>query len=183
VLAARNRIQEDKVDHSLAMEHVPEIKITQEDLTRLGQLLAAHKGIWSWKAAKFLIGELSRSTVVGENEIPADTVTMRTQVEYREDGDENSRVVTLVYPGERDAYDDAISVLTPVGAALIGLSVGQTISYAAPDGSPKALKVLRILYQPEASRRAATATIRRSARPLLRAPIRPSSGRGIRPSR
>jgi regulator of nucleoside diphosphate kinase len=144
------------MDHSYSTENMPEIKITKGDLSRLELLLATHEGIWSWRAVEFLVRELLRSTIVRESQISAGTVTMRSRVEYCED-DGIPQVVTLVYPGERDLYDDAMSILTPVGAALIGLTEGQAISYGAPDGTPKTIKVLRVLYQPEANRRAAKA--------------------------
>src|SRR5688500_17084188 len=111
------------------MEHMPEIKITKGDRSRLELLLATHKGIWSWKSVEFLVGELRRSTIVRNGEIPAGTVTMRSRVEFCRLDAPRPRVATLVYPGERHLYDDAISILTPLGAALIGLSEGQTISY------------------------------------------------------
>lgn len=149
------------MDHSHGIGRLPEIRITKADRSRLELLLATHNGIWSWRAVEFLVRELRRSTVVRDREIPADTVTMRSRVEFGVQDDPIPQVATLVYPGERDLYDDAMSVLTPVGAALIGLSEGQAISYPAPDGSPKTIKVLRILYQPEASRRADKATSRR----------------------
>jgi regulator of nucleoside diphosphate kinase len=100
-----------------------------------------------------LARELMRSTVVDEREIPANTVTMRSRVEFRAEGIGVRQVATLVYPGENGLYDDAISVLTPVGAALIRLTEGQSIYYAARDGKPATISVARVLYQPEASRR------------------------------
>jgi hypothetical protein len=63
-------------------------------------------------------------------------------------------IVTLVYPGERHLFDDGLSVVTPVGAALIGLAEGQSLSYPMPDGAARTITVEKILYQPEAARSA-----------------------------
>jgi regulator of nucleoside diphosphate kinase len=131
----------------------PDIKITRRNIGRLDALLAAHATDWSWRPVELLVRELMRATVVEESQIPPDTVTMGSRVEFREETHGITQVVTLAYPGERDAFADAISVITPIGAALIGLAEGQSISYAAPDGSPITVKVNKVLYQPEADHR------------------------------
>jgi regulator of nucleoside diphosphate kinase len=94
-----------------------------------------------------------RATIVDDGAIADNVVTMGSRVEYREQGRSASTVVTLSYPGEREFFDDAISVLTPVGAALLGLSEGQSICYAGPDGCPVTIEVIKVMHQPEASRR------------------------------
>lgn len=132
----------------------PEIKITRWNYYRLDSLLATHTDKWCWRAVKFLAQELRRSTVLDDSQIPPNVATMRSRVEFRVEGTGMRQIATLVYPGEGHLYDDAISILTPVGSALIGLSEGQSISYAAPDGSATTISMLRILFQPEASRRA-----------------------------
>jgi regulator of nucleoside diphosphate kinase len=131
----------------------PDIKVTKWDLGRLQHLLSFHATTWSWRAVEFLVRELMRAHVVDEMDIPGDIVTMRSRVMYREDDSEIDQVVTLTYPSDRDFYHDALSVLTPVGAALIGLSEGQAITYPGPDGRPKRVKVIRILSQPEHTKR------------------------------
>lgn len=132
---------------------VPHITITNWNRARLDSLLSNHKSVWSWRAVEFLVRELMRSDVVDESAIPAGIVTMRSRVAFRDDSLGLRQVVTLAYPGEQALYEDGISILTPVGAALIGLAEGQSISYAAPDGRPKTVTVLQVLYQPEASQR------------------------------
>lgn len=127
----------------------PKITITKWDLGKLDHLVSFHADIWSWRAVEFLMRELMRAVVVGEDELQNDIVTMRSQVAFREGDSEIEQVVTLTYPHDRDFFDDALSVLTPVGAALLGLSEGQSIGYPAPDGSRKTLTVLRIISQPE----------------------------------
>ena len=134
-------------------DNQPDIKITKWDLGRLDHLLSQHAITWSWKAVEFLVRELMRANILDDSEIPSGIVTMRSRVVFRDDGNELDQVVTLAYPGEREYFDDALSVLTPVGAALIGLSEGQSIRYPAPDGRWKMLTVLKVLSQPEHSRR------------------------------
>jgi regulator of nucleoside diphosphate kinase len=58
--------------------------------------------------------------------------------------------VTLVYPRDADPHSNKVSILAPVGAALIGLSVGETIDWPMPNGRRKRLRLEAILYQPEA---------------------------------
>lgn len=127
----------------------PDIKVTKWDLGRLDHLLSFHATTWSWKAVEFLVRELMRAHIVDEKDVPDDIVTMRSRVAFRVDDSEIDQVVTLAYPSDRDFYDDALSVLTPIGAALIGLSEGQSITYPAPDGRGKTLTVLKVMSQPE----------------------------------
>lgn len=128
----------------------PDIKVTRQDFRDLGSLLANNTGQWTRKSVGYLVRELMRATVVDEGWIPADVVTMGSRVEYRQAGKESTQIVTLSYPAERELFRDAISILTPVGAALIGLSAGQSIYYARPDGIQVTIEVVKVLYQPEA---------------------------------
>ena len=131
----------------------PEIQITMDNRQRLNQLLADHAPIRSWRAVEFLIRELRRASVVADEEISGDVVTMRSRVRFQEAGNSAPETVTLVYPGESHLYEDALSILTPLGAALLGLSEGQTISYPRPQGGLRAIRVTEVLEQPEAARR------------------------------
>ncbi len=131
----------------------PEIMVTKGDLGNLECLLSIHAAHWSWRSVEYLVRELMRATIVDEGAIPADVVTMGSRVEYREEGRNSSQVVTLSYPGEREYIDDAISVLTPIGAALLGLAAGQSICYPGADGRPVTITTIRVVYQPEANSR------------------------------
>ena len=135
----------------------PEIQVTKWDLHNIESLLSIHATHWNWRSVEYLVRELMRATIIEESEertLPADLVTMGSRVEYREVGRDSSEIVTLAFPGEREIYDDAISVLTPIGAALIGLKAGQSICFAGPDGRPVTIEVVRVIHQPEANRRA-----------------------------
>ena len=131
----------------------PEITVTKWDLGNLECLLSIHATHWSWRSVEFLVRELMRATIVDEDLVPADVVTMGSRVEYCGEGRNSSQIVTLSYPGEREFLDDAISVLTPIGAALLGLAAGQSICYADPDGRPVTITVIRVVHQPEAHSR------------------------------
>ena len=145
----------------------PDILVTKWDLGNLESLLSIHAERWNWRSVEYLVRELMRATIVEEGAIPDDVVTMGSRVEYREQGRRASAVVTLSYPGEREFFDDAISVLTPIGAALLGLSEGQFICYAGSDGRPVTIEIVKVMHQPEASRRERTKPASRSrpARP------------------
>lgn len=95
--------------------------------------------------------ELDRAIVVSSAAVAADVVTMNSRVRYKDEKDGVKRTVSLVYPSHANAAAGKISVLAPVGTALLGLSAGQSIEWAFPDGSRR-LEVDEVLYQPERSR-------------------------------
>ena len=100
-------------------------------------------------AAEMLADELVRATVVAPESIPPSVVTMHSRVEFRDDATRQVSRLTLVYPGEVDGDRRFVSVLTPIGAALIGLSEGQSIRWRTTTGEWQSLTVLRVLAQPE----------------------------------
>jgi regulator of nucleoside diphosphate kinase len=136
------------------IQSLPEIKVTRADLGKLDAMLADRSPIRSWKAVEILVRELLRAKIVDEHEIPAHVVTMGSRVEFHEAKNGLSTVATLVYPGDSGLYDDAVSVLTPIGAVLLGLSEGQSMRYSGPDGKLKNISVMKVLHQPESARRA-----------------------------
>jgi regulator of nucleoside diphosphate kinase len=140
----------------------PDILVTKWDLGNLETLLSAHAERWNWRSVEYLVRELMRATIVEEGAIPDNVVTMGSRVEYRERGRGASAAVTLSYPGEREFFDDAISVLTPIGAALLGMSEGQSICYAGPDGCPVTIEVIKVMHQPESSHQKRTKPASRS---------------------
>ena len=98
--------------------------------------------------------ELERAIVVSSEAVPHDVVTMNSRVLYADETTGERRLVQIVYPAEADASEGRVSVLAPVGAALLGLSTGQAIEWDFPDGSRRRLRVEDVIYQPEASERA-----------------------------
>lgn len=91
-----------------------------------------------------LVEELDRAIVVEMEQVPDDVVTMHTRCTYIDRRSGMQREIELVYPDEADPATGKISVLTPVGSALIGLQVGQEIAWAFPDGSVRCLMVASV---------------------------------------
>lgn len=90
-----------------------------------------------------LLSELDRAEVVAESELPEDVVRMGSTVSFRSD-DGQEREVTIVYPAKADIAEGKISVMTPIGAALIGLRQGSSINWTARDGREQRLTVLSV---------------------------------------
>jgi regulator of nucleoside diphosphate kinase len=124
----------------------PPIVISERDHERLTNLALAVEHMPG--VGDYLTQELSRATILPRQEIGADLVTMYSEVQYRDNSTGETHTVTLVYPGDQDIASWKISVLTPVGAALIGLSAGQSIEWETRLGAHKSLTVLRVVRQP-----------------------------------
>lgn len=127
-----------------------EIVITEIDFDRLSGLLDSPR--YRSTHANRLIAlreELDSGTVVPVDTVPKGIVTMHTQVRVRDLDAEESEAYTLVYPEQADINEGKLSVLAPLGMALLGTRVGQVVKFDAPAGRRR-LKVQKILYQPEA---------------------------------
>jgi regulator of nucleoside diphosphate kinase len=94
-------------------------------------------------AAGVLLAEMERAQVVPNETLPVDAVQMGSIAEFRTDTGQQRRVV-LVYPGEADIAQGRISILTPIGAALIGMTPGKSITWKARDGRSHRLTVLTV---------------------------------------
>lgn len=130
------------------MASTPSLTITRLDLQRLEQLLDSLDDFSP--SAEALQAELDRAEVVGHDEVPAGVVTMNSRVHCREESSGKDYHLTLVYP--QDAGNEGcVSVLAPVGTALLGLSVGQHIDWTGPNGKVLKLTLLAVEYQPEAA--------------------------------
>lgn len=124
------------------------IYLTQEDFERLSDLIAAQ----DHRFAK-LEGELERAVVVPRAEIPSDVVTMNSRVVFENETTGERREITLVYPGAADIDAGKVSILVPVGSALLGLRVGQSIDWELSNGDRHRYRVIEVPYQPEGERR------------------------------
>lgn len=125
----------------------PQITVAQSEYPQLLALAASGGGTQS-AAADSLWAEMDRAHVVADAELPPDVVRMGSRVQYRTDRDELIEVA-LVFPIDADISQGRISILTPVGAALIGLRTGQSITWEARDGRRHTLTVLSV-FQPVA---------------------------------
>jgi len=97
-----------------------------------------------------LRGELDRAEVVEPSAMPDHIVTMNSTVTFEDESNGETLTLTLVYPSAAGAAG-TVSILAPVGSALLGLARGQQIDWPTPDGRNRRLKVLEIAYQPEAA--------------------------------
>nr|WP_299240616.1 nucleoside diphosphate kinase regulator [uncultured Halomonas sp.] len=102
--------------------------------------------------AEALEVELERAEVMDPTEIPADVVSMNSQVRFTELSRNTQLTRTLVYPHALANTPEGLSVMAPVGAALLGLKAGETIDWSLPDGRRIQLRVDEILWQPEAAK-------------------------------
>jgi regulator of nucleoside diphosphate kinase len=121
---------------------LPPIAIRPRDIEQLGRLANAAMEKYP-KTAEFLAREVARAEMLSGLTPPEGLVSMGSRVEFRFGGGEETRAITLVYPNEADTAAGKISVLTPIGAALIGLSVGQSIEWQSPAGEWRSLTVVR----------------------------------------
>ena len=93
--------------------------------------------------------EMNRANVVEPTEVPPEVVTMNSTVEFIDDKTGQTFQMTLVYPDAVTGHE-TVSIFAPVGSALLGLSVGQSIVWQIPGGRELNLRVLKVLRQPEA---------------------------------
>ena len=121
----------------------PRIKMTADDHERLSRLAAAAMDCMP-EVASFLSDELDRAQIVRNGKTRENFAHMGCRIEFRDNATGKVQTVTLVYPGEADIARGRISVLTPIGAALIGLSAGQSIDWETRSGSIKRLTVLDV---------------------------------------
>ena len=113
----------------------PEILVTATDHERLTGLLASVPA--TDPVLPLLQEELDRAEIVEQTEVPPDVVTMNSRVVIEEVDTGEQRAVTLVYPGHADVETGRLSILAPVGAALLGLRAGQSIDWPLPGGRRK----------------------------------------------
>jgi regulator of nucleoside diphosphate kinase len=135
------------------MPYEPTRVVTELDAARIRELgtRLPHRGE-NLAALTGLIDIVEREAdiVPGENVDP-DVVTVNSTVSFRDEPTGSVHRVTVVYPTEMSIGNRRISVLSPVGAALLGQRAGRTAYVDLPDGTQRALRVLEVHYQPEAS--------------------------------
>ena len=128
------------------------IYITEFDRKRLKGLIKFAEQHWDKGVLQYLREldeELDRAEIVKPEEVPTDVVTMNSTFRLHDLDSGEEFVYTLVFPARADSVSGEISVLAPLGTAVLGYRVGDTINWETPAG-PKRLKVKKIIYQPEA---------------------------------
>lgn len=131
------------------MLSAPEIIVTRSDFDRLSELLSSTST--HGDVVERLEHELDRAHIVPSEEVPGDVVTMNSRIEFEDLETGARKELTLVYPHRANIAEGRVSVLAPIGSALLGLRVGQVIEWPLPANRSKQIRVLRIVYQPEAA--------------------------------
>lgn len=133
------------IEHTTTTEtrSQPRITLSAEDHDRLSTLANAARHAMPDLAAG-LADEIGRAHVLAKGLQPHDIVCMNSAVTFRDDTTGKVRTVTLVYPAEADIAQAKISVMTPVGTALIGLPRGRAIAWETPNGEVRQLTVLSV---------------------------------------
>jgi len=121
----------------------PSIILSQRDAARLEAMLET-PALRNTPAAVSLLDELNRAEVVADDQVPANVVRMESVVECEDEHGGERHTLTLVYPQDADVSTGRVSVLAPVGSALLGLGVGQSIDWAAPGGRQLRLRVIAV---------------------------------------
>lgn len=121
---------------------VPQIVVSSADYERLNDLANASMERLP-DVADEILSEMERAKVVDAAKVPADVVRMGSTATFTSD-DGQTRTLKLVWPVDESLDEHRISVMTPVGAALIGLAVGQSISWTARDGKHHRLTVTKV---------------------------------------
>jgi regulator of nucleoside diphosphate kinase len=135
----------------MQMTDQPPIYLTQTDLDRLWDLLEAYATGSGGRRFDKLEDELVRAVIMPRDQIPKDVVTMNSRVVFEDETTAQRREVTLVYPGKADINAGKISILVPVGTALLGLRAGQSIDWELPGGQKRRYRIIEVPYQPEAA--------------------------------
>ena len=129
------------------MSKKPDIRISSLDAERLELLLEALKPDATGRAE--LEAELARASVVEPQQMPANVVTMNSTVKFVMQSSGEAFEMTLVYPKDADSSGKTVSILAPVGSALLGLTQGDEIEWPNPAGGMTTIQVTEVTYQPE----------------------------------
>lgn len=128
------------------------IYITEMDLERLRELVGVARSCAELDQAGLasLQAELDRASIVSAQEVPPDVITMHSQVRIRNLSTGEEMVFTLVYPRSTNLEQGKISVMSPLGTALLGYRTGDVLDWRVPDGVHR-LQIVEVVYQPEAA--------------------------------
>jgi len=130
------------------MDIQPPITISTLDAARLEKMLDSLSDS-NMPNKDDLQAELDRANIVAPEDMPSDIVTMNSTVSFRIASSSSEFALTLVYPHDLGDGTGKISVLAPVGSALLGLREGSEISWPKPGGGLLKVSILKVVYQPE----------------------------------
>jgi len=131
--------------HSDLQTRLPTIALSARDADRLRHLAEVAADRYP-ETAEFLAREIERAEIRSADQSMRDIVAMQSEVTFRDAIGGQSRTVTLVYPEDADVGANKISVLTPIGAALIGMSVGKSIEFQTPAGGWRSLTIVKVAH-------------------------------------
>lgn len=132
----------------IKLDTKPEIIISSLDADRLYVLIESLPAN-SFAGEKELEAELARANIVEPHEVPSNVVTMNSTVNFIVESTQEEFTLTLVYPKDIDTTGNKISILAPIGSALLGLSQGEEIEWPKPGGGVLKVKIKEVTYQPE----------------------------------
>jgi regulator of nucleoside diphosphate kinase len=95
-------------------------------------------------ASALLLGELDRAEICEPEEMPEQTVVMNSRIDFVDEGTGSRRIVQLVYPQDADITEGRVSILTPIGAGLIGMRAGCSIRWPDRDGRNRLLRIVSV---------------------------------------
>ncbi len=124
------------------MENSPSLIITHDDFQKISTLLSFAKP----EIVELLEEELGRAKLVPLTELPKDIVSMNSKVSFIDLDTNKEQEITLVYPHDANMEQNKLSILAPVGAALIGLKVGQTIDWPLSEKKTRRIKVISVSH-------------------------------------
>ncbi len=131
------------------MTEQPKIVISEIDMERLERLLESLPAQDAGRLA--LEAELSRAEVRPSADMPANVVTMNSEVRFTVSSSAEEFRLNLVYPKDAQGKGDTLSILAPVGSALLGLAQGDEMDWPCPGGNSTRVRIEEVIYQPERS--------------------------------
>jgi regulator of nucleoside diphosphate kinase len=126
------------------------IIVNSRDYTKLTGIINIKPGS-SENEYRGLYEELKNAVLVEPEKMPPDVITMNSKVRFKDIEESEDYIFSLVYPEEADTSKGKLSILAPIGTALLGYRVGDKVKWKVPAGE-KTFLVEEILYQPEANR-------------------------------
>lgn len=123
------------------MKNQEQLILSQTDFQKISSLLDSVRS----QVADLLEEELARASVVEDERLPADVVSMHSRVKFLDEETGKESTLTLVFPHEADIDAGKVSVFAPVGAALLGLRAGQAIRWLFPHGKERSLRVVAVM--------------------------------------
>ncbi len=132
-----------RLAETVSTEHMPPITIAEEQFDELSEIAERLAGVLP-EVSHFLDQELVRAKLLPLNHVPANVVTVNSTVEFIFGMKGRKETLTLVYPSANSDGPDNVSIASPVGVALLGLSEGQTMSWSSRYGELRWLKVVKV---------------------------------------